>query len=89
MDETARFLAIKSRIDTLSDEKIRVEERFKTEKKNLEALLKEITGKGWDPKKLSELKAQKEQELKEGLDKLDKMVSATEMKIKRIEEAHD
>ena len=89
MDETARFLAIKSRIDTLSDEKIRVEERFKTEKKNLEALLKEITEKGWDPKKLSELKAQKEKELKEGLDKLDKMVSATEMKIKRIEESND
>jgi len=85
MDETARFKKIKDEISNLSDQKIRLEERFKNEKTNLEKLLKEIKDKGYDPKKLSEIRKEKEKSLQELLTSMEKSVEETKQKLNLIE----
>ena len=85
MDETARFKKIKDEISNLSDQKIRLEERFKNEKANLEKLLKEIKDKGYDPKKLSEIRKEKEESLQELLTSMEKSVEETKQKLNLIE----
>ena len=42
MTEVERFIELKNKIETLSNEKIRFEERHKNERSKLEALVKEI-----------------------------------------------
>ena len=62
-DNVERFKELKDQIDKLKDSKTRIDERHKSERDKLEKLIKEITGKGYDPTKLSEIKAAKEAEL--------------------------
>jgi len=85
MEEAQRFMELKGIVDQLSDKKIRLEERFKSEKKKLEKLLKEIAEKGYDPKKLSEIKEEKEQQLKKSMDDLEEKVRETSEKLNSIE----
>lgn len=85
MDDTQRFTQIKEDIDQMSDQKIRLEERFKTEKENLEKLLAEITKKGYDPKKLSEIREEKEKQLEKLLAELEGQVKETQEKLNLIE----
>ena len=85
MDDTQRFTQIKENIDQMSDQKIRLEERFRTEKENLEKLLDEITKKGYDPKKLSEIREEKEKQLQQLLEELETAVSETQEKLNLIE----
>ena len=85
MDEVKRLVGIKESISDLSTRKIRLEERFNNEKKKLETLLKEISDKGYDPQKLTEIRIQKEQQLKESLDKLETQVEETRKKLEGIE----
>lgn len=80
-----KFMKIKEKVKALSDRKIRLEERFKGEREKLEKLLKEISDKGYDPKKLSEIRAEKEKQLKEGVEELEKKVRETEEKLNSIE----
>jgi len=84
-NNTQRFMQIKEDIDLMSDQKIRLEERFKTEKSNLEKLLTEINEKGYDPKKLTEIREEKEKELQELLEELETQVSETQEKLNNIE----
>ena len=85
MDDTQRFTQIKEDIDNMSDQKIRLEERFKTEKANLEKLLTEIKEKGYDPKKLKEIREEKETELQKLLAELEAAVKDTQEKLNLIE----
>lgn len=85
MDDTQRFTQIKEDINKMSDQKIRLEERFKTEKANLEKLLTEIKDKGYDPKKLKEIREKKETELQELLAELEVTVKDTQEKLNLIE----
>jgi len=85
MDEVGKFKELKKETDALSDKKIRIEERYNNEKKLLEELIKKITDKGYDPKKLSEIKTQKEKELKDLLESLEKQVEETKEKLNKIE----
>ena len=85
MDDTQRFTQIKTDIDQMSDQKIRLEERFKTEKENLEKLLTEINKKGYDPKKLSEIRKEKEEQLEKLLGELETEVKETQKKLNLIE----
>lgn len=85
MDDIQKFTELKTTIANLSDKKIRLEERFNNEKERLEKLLAEITGKGYDPKKLSEIRKQKEEELKTLLDTLNSKVEETQTKLNEIE----
>lgn len=85
MDDTQRFTQIKEDINQMSDQKIRLEERFKTEKENLEKLLTEINDKGYDPKKLSETRKEKEEQLEKLLVELEKQVKETQETLNLIE----
>lgn len=85
MDDIEKFKKLKEETDILSNKKIRLEERFKNEKKRLEDLISEITEKGYDPKKLSEIKEQKETELKELLKTLEIQLKEISEKLNLIE----
>jgi hypothetical protein len=85
MDSVQRFKELKEKIDALSAEKIRVDERYKTERAKLEKLLKEIATKGYDPAKLAETKTQKEQELSKMLLDLEAKVAEVSSKLSMIE----
>lgn len=85
MNEIERFKKAKEEIDTLSDKKIRLEERFKSEKQRLEELISEISDKGYDPKKLTEIREKKETELKNLLEKLEKSIKETKEQLNLIE----
>jgi hypothetical protein len=85
MDDTQRFTKIKEDINQMSDQKIRLEERFKTEKANLEKLLTEINEKGYDPKKLTEIREEKEKQLEKLLGELETQVQETQEKLNLIE----
>jgi len=84
-DEVKKFTEIQESISSLSNKKIRLEERFKAEKTRLEALIKEITDKGYDPKKLSDIRSQKEEELKKQLEDLEAKIKDTQEKLNQIE----
>jgi Skp family chaperone for outer membrane proteins len=85
MDNIQRFTEIKKTIGSLSDQKIRMEERHKTERAKLETLVKEITAKGYDPQKLSAIRAEKEEALKKLLAELDAKVQDVSGKLNLIE----
>lgn len=85
MDDTERFSQIKKDIEQMSNRKIRLEERFKTEKENLEKLLTEINKKGYDPKKLPEIREEKEKKLEELLEELETEVKENQEKLNLIE----
>ena len=85
MNEVERFKKAKEEIDNLSDKKIRLEERFKNEKQRLEELISEISDKGYDPKKLTEIREKKETELKDLLEKLEASINETSKKLNLIE----
>jgi DNA repair exonuclease SbcCD ATPase subunit len=83
--EVQQFTSLKKDIQDISEKKIRIEERFKREKEQLEKLLTEIQEKGYDPKKISEIRQEKEALLKTKLEELDKKVRDTQDKLSKIE----
>ena len=85
MSETTRLMQLKSTIDDLSSKKIVYEERLRNEKKRLETLLKEITAKGYDPKKLKDTVEEKEALLKKSLDDLEEKTADISKKLSAIE----
>lgn len=87
MTETQRFTTLKSDIQNIKDQKIRIEERFKREKEQLEKLLGEIQAKGYDPKKLTEIRQEKENLLKTKLGDLEKNIKEAQDKLAKIEVA--
>ena len=80
-----KFSKIKEDIQSLSDRKIRLEERYKHEKEKLQSLVTQITSKGYDPTKLSELKEQKEKHLKETLESVEIKTLELSEKLKSFE----
>ena len=87
MDEIQRFTAIKEKTAKASESKIRLEERYKNEREKLEALIKDIQAKGYDPAKLAETKNAKVLELKGILDTIEKEVEELTQKLNAIEVA--
>jgi len=85
MDEIQRFTTLKEKTSKALESKIRLEERYKNEREKLEALIKEITAKGYDPTKLAEIKNAKAAELKTVLDTLEIEVNELVEKLKAIE----
>jgi len=85
MDDLQKFKNLKSTIQELSDKKIRLEERYKNEKEKLEKLLTEISSKGYDPKNLSQIKKEKEDQLQTLLQDLEKKVTETQQALSQIE----
>lgn len=85
MDESQRFLQIKHKLEELSNQKIRIEERYKTEKQNLEQLLKEITDKGYDPMKLAEIREKLQKDLQSRMDGIEEEIKEVSTKIEEIE----
>ena len=86
MDDTVeRVLKIKEKVADLSDKKIRIEERFKSEKANLEKLIEKITSSGYDPKKLTEIKNEKQELLQKALAEIEEKTKIVEQKLSAIE----
>ena len=85
MDEIQRFTEVKKKIAALSDQKIRLEERHKTERAKLEALLAEITSKGYDPQKLGAIRKEKEEQLQKMVSELETKTQETLDKLNLIE----
>lgn len=85
MNEVERFQAIKSKRSQLSDKKIRLEERLRTEKEKLEELLKEISAKGYDPKNLFAIKQKKQEELKASLKNLEEKLQEISENLNAVE----
>jgi hypothetical protein len=87
MDEIQRFTVLKEKTTKASESKIRLEERFKSEREKLEALIKDIQAKGYDPTKLAETKNAKTIELKTILDTYEKEVNELLQQLNGIEAA--
>lgn len=87
MDEIQRFTKIQEQTKKASESKIRLEERYKNEREKLEALIKEITAKGYDPAKLAETKTTKETELNLALEALEKELKEITESLSAIESA--
>ena len=85
MDEIQRFTAIKEKLDKLEKDKIRIEERFNNEKSKLEEVIKEISEKGYDPNKLSEILAAKQTELNTVLTEIEKTTAEITQQLSSIE----
>jgi uncharacterized protein (UPF0335 family) len=85
--EAERFSAVREKVKTLSDRKIRLEERHKAETLKLETLLKEIVAKGYDPKKLTEIRKEKQDQLAAQLKELEAGVESAEKQLNEIEVA--
>ena len=85
MNEVERFQKLEESIDSLKSRKIRLEERFNAKREKLEALVNEITEKGYDPKNLATIKQEKEEELKRVLDEIEKSVEEVAEKLNAIE----
>lgn len=85
MNEVERFTKLKEAVTNISDQKIRIEERYKNCKTQLEKLLKEIAEKGYDPKKLGEIRTEAEAELKKELESLEEKVRSAKIKLDEIE----
>jgi len=85
MSNTEKFSQLKEDISKMSDQKIRLEERFKNEKEYLEKLLAEIKEKGYDPKKLAEIRKEKQEQLEKLLGELETEVQDTQEKLNLIE----
>lgn len=86
MNEIEKFKELKEAVTTISDKKIRIEERYKNLTEQLEKLIKEIKDKGYDPKKLNEIKTEKETTLKKQLEELEIKVTEAQNKLDEIEE---
>jgi hypothetical protein len=79
MDKDTEFKNLKSRVDTLKDRKIRVEERFRAAQESVKTIVAEIKKAGYDdPKKLSEIKAKKEEDR-------DKLLASLETEVTKQE----
>lgn len=87
MDEIQRFTAIKEKVAKASEIKIRLEERYKNEREKLEALIKDIQAKGYDPTKLADTKNAKTAELKGIIDTLETEIQDLFQKLSSIEGA--
>ena len=85
MDTVERVLKIKEKVVDLSNKKIRIEERFKSEKANLEKLIEKITSSGYDPKKLTEIKNEKQELLQKALAEIEEKTKIVEQKLSAIE----
>lgn len=85
MDTVQKFSNLKEQIEKLTTHKIRIEERYKAEREKLEKLVKDITAKGYDPSKLAETKALKEEEFNKALAELEAKVNEVSSKISVME----
>jgi len=85
MDETQRFAELKTKIGSMSNQKIRLEERHKTERAKLEVLLAEITAKGFDPQKLSTIRKEKEEQFQKMMAELEAKTQEMMEKLNLIE----
>lgn len=85
MDNAERFKEVTQKIGDLSSRKIRLEERLKSEKAQLEKLLKEVTDKGYDPKKLTETRKEKEAELEKQFNSIEAELKDLTQKISAME----
>lgn len=85
MDAIQRFSSIKNELKSLSDKKIRLEERHRSEKERLQELINKITQKGYDPMKLSEVKTEKEKQLDESLGHLEERMKEISDKLNDLE----
>lgn len=84
-DLIKRFKALSEAKATLSEKKVRAEERYKTEREKLEALVKEITDKGYDPQKLADILEQKTAELTKLLGEKETGMKAAAEKLQALE----
>lgn len=89
MNETEKFVQLKEKVTIISDQKIRIEERYNNSKAQLGKLVKEVTDKGYDPKKLSEIKEKKEKELKEEIEKLETEIEVAKKALDDIEQGEE
>lgn len=85
MDDIQKFTELKTAVADISNKKIRLEERFNNEKDRLEKLVAQITAKGYDPKKLSDIRKQKEDELKALIEDLQTKIQETKNQLNTIE----
>ena len=86
-DQIQEFSKLKASVQELSSKKIRLEERYKNEKDRLEKLVKEISDRGYDPKKLAEIRKQKTDELTAKLTELREQITDVQSKLTAIEVA--
>jgi hypothetical protein len=86
MDLQEKFAALKERAETLSDKRIRAEEKLKAAKERVTKAIQASKDAGYpDPRKLGEIKAEKEAELKTKIEELEKAVAAQESILAQIQ----
>lgn len=81
-DVAKRILSLKQRITVALAEKARLEGELESRKKSLASLVKEIKDKGYDPKKLKTIKAEKQQALDERCAEIETQLTEIEGQIK-------
>jgi uncharacterized protein (UPF0335 family) len=86
-DQIENFRNLQSKLRNLSDKKIRLEEQFKTKKKDLTDLISEIREAGYDPKNLGAVIKEKESSLKVAIDSFEKDLQTVSTQLSEIEGA--
>jgi hypothetical protein len=84
-NHTQTMATLKDAVQQLNSTKIRLEERYNSEKDRLEKLIKVITDKGYDYKNISTIRKTKEEELDKKLKELDTQIQETQQKLNAIE----
>lgn len=79
------FLALKKQNEELKTKKIRLEEQHRSKKAQLAELIAQIKEKGYDPNKLKDIIATKEQELKKSIEEFRASVEKASAQLAQIE----
>jgi len=84
-DQIEHFRELTDKLKNLSEKKIRLEEQFKSKKKNLTDLIQEIRDAGYEPKNLGSIIKEKESALKDAIENFDKELQTVSTQLSEIE----
>lgn len=84
-EQVEKFKELEKSRRELSEKKIRLEEQFKSKKKDLKDLIAEIEKEGIDPQKLGQVIQQKEKSIKERIERFETELREASEKLSKIE----
>lgn len=86
-DQIEHFKELNDKLKNVTEKKIRLEEQFRNKKQTLTELIKEIKDAGYDPTKLNDIIAEKEDSIKAAIKEFEEELQAVSAQLSEIEEA--
>jgi uncharacterized protein (UPF0335 family) len=84
-EQVERYLKIETKLKDVTTRKIRIEEQYKSKKKDLKDLIDEIKGEGYNPNELKSVIEGLEKEFKEELETFESTLEDISSKLSKIE----